>query len=91
MKIKLVKVLILLVILVSVVDGFGTVSNFKEKSGSIKFYDSQGTLFYEYVNGLTGYQTPVPLSNYPKHIPELAVSTEDKRFYSHLGIDPLGM
>jgi penicillin-binding protein 1C len=90
-KIKLFKVLILLVILVSVVDGFGTVSNFKEKSGSIKFYDSQGALFYEYVNGLTGYQTPVPLSNYPKHIPELAVSTEDKRFYSHLGIDPLGM
>lgn len=91
MKIKLIKVLILLVILVSVVDGFSTVSNFKEKSGSIKFYDSQGTLFYEYVNGLTGYQTPVPLSNYPKHIPELAVSTEDKRFYSHLGIDPVGM
>lgn len=91
MKIKTLKVLILLVILVSVVDGFGTVSNFKEKSGSIKFYDSQGSLFYEYVNGLTGYQTPVSLSTYPKYIPELAVSTEDKRFYSHIGIDPLGM
>ena len=91
MRLKLLKIFILLLILLSVLDGFGTTNNFKETSGSIKFYDSENKVFYEYVNGLNGYQTPVSLTSYPKYVPQLAISTEDRRFYSHIGIDPIGM
>ena len=91
MKFRLLKVFLLLIILVSVLDGFSTVKNFKQNKGSIRFYDNSGQLFYEYVNDLSGYQTPVSLNSYPAFIPQLAVAAEDRRFYSHFGVDPVSM
>ena len=34
---------------------------------------------------------PVTLSELPQHFVDAALSMEDRRFYSHLGVDPLGI
>lgn len=37
------------------------------------------------------YGAPVQLSQLPAHLPGAVVATEDRRFYSHFGIDPIGL
>ena len=37
------------------------------------------------------YGEPVTLATLPKYVPEAIISTEDRRFYSHFGIDPIGL
>ncbi len=34
---------------------------------------------------------PVKLANLPKHVPQAFIAIEDRRFYSHWGIDPRGL
>jgi penicillin-binding protein 1A len=34
---------------------------------------------------------PLRLSEMPRHLPQAVLATEDRRFYSHLGIDPVGL
>ena len=37
------------------------------------------------------YGEPVQLSQLPSHLPSAVVATEDRRFYSHFGVDPIGL
>lgn len=37
------------------------------------------------------YGTPVKLAELPVHVPHALLATEDRRFYSHPGIDPIGI
>ena len=37
------------------------------------------------------YGEPVQLSQLPSHLPGAVVATEDRRFYSHFGVDPIGL
>lgn len=37
------------------------------------------------------YGDPVELSALPPHLPQAVLATEDRRFYQHFGIDPLGV
>ena len=37
------------------------------------------------------YGEPVQLSALPSFLPRAVLATEDRRFYSHLGIDPIGV
>ncbi|MFP6705501.1 MAG: PBP1A family penicillin-binding protein [Alphaproteobacteria bacterium] len=37
------------------------------------------------------YGVPVQLTQLPKHLPNAVVATEDRRFYSHFGFDPIGL
>ncbi|MBT6096410.1 MAG: PBP1A family penicillin-binding protein [Rhodospirillaceae bacterium] len=37
------------------------------------------------------YGVPVRLSALPKSLPQAVIATEDRRFYSHLGLDPIGI
>jgi len=37
------------------------------------------------------YGEPVQASQLPKHLPHAVVATEDRRFYSHFGVDPIGL
>jgi penicillin-binding protein 1A len=34
---------------------------------------------------------PLTLREMPKYLPEAVIATEDRRFYSHFGIDPIGL
>jgi penicillin-binding protein 1A len=37
------------------------------------------------------YDQVVPLKDMPPYLPEAVIATEDRRFYRHFGIDPIGM
>ncbi len=37
------------------------------------------------------YGEPVTLAQLPKYLPEAVLATEDRHFYSHFGLDPIGM
>ena len=36
------------------------------------------------------YGAPVRLADLPAHLPQAVIATEDRRFYSHFGVDPIG-
>ncbi len=37
------------------------------------------------------YGDPVLLKNLPRHVPQAFIAIEDRRFYSHYGVDPIGV
>src|SRR5262249_9510187 len=37
------------------------------------------------------YGEPVTLKELPKYLPEAVIATEDRHFYSHFGLDPVGL
>jgi penicillin-binding protein 1C len=56
---------------------------------STKILDRNGKLIYEIYTDKR--RSPVSLSDLPKYITEATISIEDKNFYSHSGIDILGI
>jgi penicillin-binding protein 1C len=56
---------------------------------STKILDRNGKLIYEIYTDKR--RSPISLSDLPKHITEATISIEDKNFYSHSGIDILGI
>ncbi len=55
---------------------------------SIKIVDRQGHLLATR-GDMSG--PPVPLNELPRYVPQAFVAIEDRRFYSHHGVDPLGI
>ena len=55
---------------------------------TIKIVDQQGHLLA--TRGNMG-GSAVPLKSLPKHVPQAFIAIEDRRFYSHYGIDPIGI
>jgi penicillin-binding protein 1A len=55
---------------------------------SIKIVDLQGRLLA--TRGDMG-GAAVPLKDLPRYVPQAFVAIEDRRFYSHYGVDPLGI
>jgi penicillin-binding protein 1A len=55
---------------------------------NIAILASDGSLIAN--RGATGGQE-IPIGQLPKFLPQAFIATEDKRFYSHFGIDPLGL
>ncbi len=55
---------------------------------TIKMLDAGGTVF-----ATRGdlYGLPVKLAELPKALPNAVIATEDRRFYSHFGLDPIGI
>ena len=53
-----------------------------------KIYDRNGKLIYDIFADQN--RTAVPLSEIPKYLQEATISIEDKDFYKHAGIDPVG-
>jgi penicillin-binding protein 1C len=54
-------------------------------------YDSQGRLFHMRLSLDSEWSSPVSLSEMGKWLPSIAVQVEDRRFYSHVGVDPLAL
>ncbi len=59
-----------------------------EPQQTSKLYTHDGSLLTEI--GLER-RTPVSLEALPEHVPQAFVAVEDKRFYRHRGVDPLGI
>jgi len=55
---------------------------------STKIYDRRGTLLFDIFSDQN--RTQVPLSDIPKYLQEATIAIEDKDFYKHGGIDPVG-
>jgi 1A family penicillin-binding protein len=53
-----------------------------------KIYDRNGKLLYDIFANQN--RTTVPLSAMPKYLREATISIEDKNFYSHQGVNPIG-
>jgi penicillin-binding protein 1A len=59
-----------------------------QRKPSITLLASDGTMIATY-GDLFG--EPLRLKEMPKYLPEAVIATEDRRFYSHFGIDPFGL
>ena len=59
-----------------------------QRKPSITILAGDGTLVATY-GDLFG--EPLRLKEMPKYLPEAVIATEDRRFYSHFGIDPIGL
>ncbi len=55
---------------------------------SVSYYDTNGRLIA--ARG-SKYSSPIQLENLPAHVPAAVVAVEDRRFYKHPGVDPLGL
>ena len=53
-----------------------------------RIYDSNGQLIKEFSRE---YRIFVPIDNIPENLKKAFISAEDKNFYSHIGIDPVGI
>ncbi len=59
-----------------------------QRKPSIVLLDYKGRKLAEFGDV---YGVPVQLNELPKHLPQAVVATEDRRFYGHFGIDPIGL
>ncbi len=53
-----------------------------------KIYDRHNKLLFDIYAEQN--RTPVPLANIPKHVQQATIAIEDKDFYKHQGINPVG-
>jgi len=58
---------------------------------STKIYDRNGELLYEVFDPQGGRRTLVPLTDISPYLRQATIATEDKRFYQHPGVDPIGI
>jgi membrane peptidoglycan carboxypeptidase len=58
---------------------------------STKIYDRNGGLLYEVFDPQGGRRTLVPLAHISSHLRQATIATEDKHFYQHPGVDPIGI
>ncbi len=65
-----------------------TLSDFSMPASTL-IYDRNGTLLYSSYDNIN--RIPVPLSQVPVFLQNAIIAAEDKRFYSHWGIDPLSI
>ena len=53
-----------------------------------KIYDRNGTLLFDIFTDQN--RSLVPLSEIPKYVQEATIAIEDKDFYKHQGVNPIG-
>jgi len=61
------------------------------KRPSARIFDRHGTLLYEILPPEQGRNTPVALHEIPDHCRAAVIATEDANFYTHSGVDPIGI
>jgi 1A family penicillin-binding protein len=58
---------------------------------STRIFDRNGQLLYEILPSEGGRNTTIPLSDIPQHCVDALIATEDSNFYSHPGVDVVGI
>ncbi|MCC6613248.1 MAG: transglycosylase domain-containing protein [Anaerolineae bacterium] len=58
---------------------------------STRIYDRQGRLLYEILPPEGGRNVALPLDQIPQHCRDATIATEDANFYSHPGVDVVGI
>jgi penicillin-binding protein 1A len=58
------------------------------RSGAVRLADADGRMFASF-GPLHG--DPVTVDRLPPHLVQAVLATEDRRFYSHFGVDPIGL
>lgn len=61
------------------------------KRPSTRIFDRHGTLLYEILSPTEGRNTPIALNDIPQHCRAAVIATEDANFYTHPGVDPVGV
>lgn len=61
------------------------------KRPSTRIFDRHGALLYEILSPTEGRNTPVTLNDIPAHCRAAVIATEDANFYTHPGVDPVGV
>ena len=61
------------------------------RAASILITDRHGRTLYEAIDPNGSKQVPVPLADIPLACRDATIATEDSRFYTHPGVDPLGI
>ncbi len=61
------------------------------RAASILITDRQGRILYEAIDPHGNKQVPVPLDEIPLACRNATIATEDSRFYTHPGVDLLGI
>lgn len=63
----------------------------KENIHSLKVFDRHGKILREYLNDEQGRGEWIPFHKISRRVVDATISAEDKRFYSHPGIDPIAI
>lgn len=58
---------------------------------STRIFDRHGALLYEILPPEQGRNTPIAFEDIPRHCVNAVVATEDANFYTHPGVDPVGV
>lgn len=61
------------------------------KRPSTRIFDRHGALLYEILSPTEGRNTPIALNDIPEHCRAAVIATEDANFYTHPGVDPVGV
>ncbi|MCU0464996.1 MAG: PBP1A family penicillin-binding protein [Anaerolineae bacterium] len=61
------------------------------KRPSTRIFDRHGALLYEILSPTEGRNTPVAIADIPPHCRAAVIATEDANFYTHPGVDPVGV
>jgi penicillin-binding protein 1C len=71
--------------------GLPSISLLKEQAPALstKIYDRNGELLYQIYKDEN--RTLIKLSDLPSHLIQATLAAEDKNFYHHFGVDPLGI
>lgn len=63
----------------------------RTETPSILITDRQGRVLYEAIDPLGSKHVPLALSDVPRACQQATIATEDARFYSHPGVDPIAI
>ncbi|MBD3366522.1 hypothetical protein GF360_04285 [candidate division WWE3 bacterium] len=83
--------LLIILTLTLLLDGLLTLRNFGKYNPSVKVYDINDNLIYESILNSEGYQSPIKSTEISEKLKNAVITLEDKRFYSHFGIDPIAI
>lgn len=87
--------------LAAIVVGYGTiasqlppVSELRERASDFEtavIYDSQGNALFSFTDPEAGNRTPITLDEVSPYVISATIATEDARFYTNPGFDPIGI